>query len=299
MESLTNNKVLITGINGFTGIHLESFLRKKGFQVYGTVTSKPTSKNHFQCNLLDEKSIESVLAKINPDYIIHLAAISFVASSDQLKIYEVNVFGTLNLLKSLEKVKCNPKKIIIASSAVVYGNKEGEIGEEMTPEPVNHYGNSKLAMENMVKTYFDKQNIIITRPFNYTGSGQKEHFLIPKIVSHFIKKEKTIQLGNIDVYREFNDVNFISECYFKLINSREKSIIVNVCTGKELNIREILTAMETISNHKIKVEVNPEFIRKNEIKVLKGSPKKLNTIIGEEGENYNIKRTLQAMYINE
>lgn len=274
MEEVSNKKVFITGIKGFTGRYLEDYLSFKGFIVFGTTFTEPKAKNHFYCDILDKDSLLDVLSKVKPNYVIHLAAISFVASENIQKIYDVNILGTLNLLEAIEKLDFIPKKILIASSAAVYGNVEGELLESDCPQPVNHYGNSKLVMENMVKQYFNKLNIILVRPFNYTGVGQESHFLIPKIIAHYKNHKTEIELGNIDVYREFNDVNFVVRCYTKLLVSEAKSEIVNVSTGNALNIKEILTIMKGIAGYEIIVNINPKFVRKNEIKLLKGSAKK-------------------------
>src|SRR5690606_8074924 len=145
------------------------------------------------------------------------------------------------------------------------------------------------------KAYFNNQNIIITRPFNYTGIGQENHFLIPKIVTHYKERKEEIELGNIDVFREFNDVNFVIKCYTELLFSNVKSEIVNVCTGNELSINDILEIANQIVGYKIKVKVNPEFIRKNEVKILKGSVNKMRSIIGDFTKEYKIEGTLKQM----
>lgn len=299
MEALSKQKVFITGITGFTGKYLESYLKERNYNVYGSVLGTPLTKNHFLCDILSQETLFEILNKIRPDYIVHLAAISFVASKSQQNIYNVNVFGTLNLLNAIEKLDYKPKKILIASSAAVYGNIEGELHEQMCPEPVNHYGNSKLVMENMTKAYFKNQNIIISRPFNYTGLGQENHFLIPKIVSHYNEEKEEIELGNIDVFREFNDVNFVVRCYSELLFSKAESEIINVCTGNELSINNILETASKIAGYKIKVKVNPEFVRKNEIKILKGSTSKMRSLLGDFTQQYSIKSTLQQMLKND
>ena len=151
MEAPFKEKVFITGINGFTGKYLEKHLTGKGFQVYGSTLDETNVSNHFKCDILSENALFDVLNKVKPNYVIHLAAISFVASKNQENIYTVNVFGTINLLNAIEKLDYSLNKILIASSATVYGNVEGELNETMCPRPVNHYGNSKLVMENMIK----------------------------------------------------------------------------------------------------------------------------------------------------
>ena len=77
----------------------------------------------------------------------------------------------------------------MVSSATVYGNqKTSVLDESLAPSPNNYYGISKLAMEFMVRNYFEAFPVIITRPFNYTGIGQSKNFVVPKIVDHFKKK---------------------------------------------------------------------------------------------------------------
>lgn len=298
MEDLSKKTIFITGITGFTGVYLETFFLQKGYFVFGTSYQKSENKNHFICDITFKDQIKEILKNIQPDYIIHTAAISFVAGNNQEEMYKVNVFGTLNLLDALIDMEINPKKIIIASSAAVYGNIGEILKEDMCPSPINHYGNSKLAMENLVKTYFPKLNIIITRPFNYIGVGQRENFLIPKIISHFKNKKSFIELGNIDVYREFNDIDYLAECYYKLLIAKDTSMIINICSGNVYSIKNIISCLEGLSNHRINVKVNPEFIRKNEIKVLKGSPQKLYATIDDIPVRNKLEDTLERMFVS-
>lgn len=287
-------RVLITGINGFTGVYLEKLLRSYDFQVFGTTIDQPLKDTHLKCDITNIDDVQSVLNEIRPDYIIHLAAISFVAS-DPMKTYKVNVFGTLNILDSLVKLKLAPKKIILASSAAVYGNQQGSLSESNFPTPVNHYGNSKLVMENMAKNYFDKLKILMVRPFNYTGIGQESHFLIPKIISHYVLGKKTIELGNINVFREYNDINDIVRAYYMLLIGDVHSQIFNLCSGKSYSISQILNFLNKKVNYEIKVSVNQKFVRKNEILDLKGDPSKLYQFLGDKQFETNIDETLSRM----
>lgn len=288
--------ILITGIDGFTGKHLESFLNAKGYIVFGTVIEESEQENYLKCDIRNQGEVDAVISKVKPDYIFHLAAISFVGEADKSMIYDINILGTQNILDSLVSFAIEPKKIIIASSATVYGNQDKNIlDESMCPKPLNHYGYSKLAMEHLVSTYFDKLNILITRPFNYTGVGHSVNFVIPKIISHFAAEKSTIELGNLDVAREFNDIRTVIDIYYKLMISDVKSDIVNICTGYAIKLKEVLENMEKIAGYKINVQVNPAFIRKNEIPILKGSVEKLFTMI-DITNNFKINDTLEIMY---
>jgi GDP-6-deoxy-D-talose 4-dehydrogenase len=290
-----SKKVLITGIDGFTGVYLENLLIHAGYDVYGLVFPKSSKASHLLCNIADKSDVVTVLKSVQPDYIIHLAGISFVPHSDVRQIYDVNFFGTLNILDALIELDLSPDKVVLASSANVYGNSPVEmIDENVRPEPVSHYANSKLAMEFMARAYFDRLNILITRPFNYTGVGQGTQFLIPKIVAHFKERKKEIELGNLDVVRDFSDVRFISGVYKRLMECNYASEIVNVCSGKGTSLQEIIGKMSEITGHLIKAAQRLEFVRKNEVKTLIGSNRKLFSLIGDQ-KIYPIEETLRWM----
>lgn len=283
-----SKKVLITGIDSFTGVYLKEYLLECGYEVYGT-----TSK---ECDVTQKDDIKKILLNTSPDFIIHLAGISFAAHKNSQIYYHVNTIGALNLLDALLELNLHPQKVILASSATVYGNQGREIlDESLLPQPANHYGASKYAMEVLAKNYFDKLPILITRPFNYTGIGQAEHFLIPKIVKHFKENSKIIELGNLHVKREFNSVYDIVKLYAKLLTCKEDSLVVNLCSQSPVSLLEVVDTMQTMANYEIKIKVNPAFVRENEIKTLCGSVKKLFSIISPI-EFIPLKQTLQKMY---
>lgn len=175
------SKVLLTGASGFTGKHVSAALRKYGCHVVP-----------LRSNLTDKKSLVREVLSIRPSHVIHLAGVSFVANEDEQAIYDVNVIGSVNLLEALSCLNTHTIKLIMASSATVYGDAEvGRVSEQHAPNPVNHYGCSKLAMENMACNYRDRFDVTVVRPFNYTGVGQSERFLIPKIIPLTYKENPT------------------------------------------------------------------------------------------------------------
>ena len=289
-------KVLITGIDGFTGVYLEDLLTKAGYDVYGLVYPKSVRKKHLVCNIAVLQEVVTVFKSVKPDYVIHLAGISFVPHSNVKQMYDINFFGTLNILDALLETGVTPDKIVLASSSNVYGNPAVEVIDETTcPVPVSHYANSKLAMEFMARTYFDRLNILITRPFNYTGVGQGIQFLIPKIVAHFKDGKKEIELGNLDVVRDFSDVRVVAEAYQKLMECRATSEIVNICSGKGVSLLEIIATMNSMAGYEIRTVKNPLFVRINEVKSLIGSARKIISLIGEQ-RTYAIEDTLKWMF---
>ena len=288
--------VLVTGCNGFTGRHLRTHLRRAGYRVVGLSYNQTNNSDELQCDITSPEQLDRALASTQPDYVIHLAAISFVTHGNVQEIYQVNLFGTLNLLDAVLRTGLRPRKTIIASSANIYGNPNIEpIGEEVCPAPVNHYGASKLAMEHLVRTYRDRLDITITRPFNYTGPGQARHFLIPKIVSYFREQRRSIELGNLDVVRDFCDIRFVVDAYLELMICPAHSDVVNICSGRGIALTEIIETMNAIAGYDIEVRINPELIRRSEIKRLVGDKRRLCALIGIRPE-YDIRDILQTMY---
>jgi nucleoside-diphosphate-sugar epimerase len=264
-------KILVTGSQGFTGRYVIEELIKNNHEVLD-----------LDSNLLDKKALDIEIQSKEIDAVIHLAAIAFVQHSDVNAIYENNIIGTRNLLDTLASYVPNVKHILIASSANVYGNAKLEKITEDTPlNPANDYAISKVAMEHMARLWMDRLPITITRPFNYTGVGQSEDFVMPKIVRHFKEKKDFIELGNVEVWREFNDVRSIASIYQKLIELKPVFGAVNLCSGIAYSLKEIIEMVSLTSNHKINIKVNKDFIRKSEVKKLAGDPAKLEQKIGK------------------
>src|ERR1039457_1632053 len=264
--------VLLTGAAGFTGHYLRKALEIHGYDV---VPLQVEGAN--PCDLTDLAATESAVRDARPDAVIHLAALSFVGHEHPEEFYRVNVFGTLNLLRALAGLERPPRRVLIASSGNVYGTPDIEVlDESVCPAPVNHYANSKLAMEHMVRAHwFSRMPIVITRPFNYTGPGQAKHFLIPKIVKHFRDRAAFIELGNLDVFRDFSDVDDVVAAYMALLESDVRSEIVNICSGQGIALLDVVRVMNQLAGYEIEVRVNPEFVRTNEVPRLVGSNTKL------------------------
>jgi nucleoside-diphosphate-sugar epimerase len=279
-------RVLIVGIDSFTGQHLKQHLEVQGNEIFGTT--------RISCDISNESDVKKVIKDFQPEGIVHLAGISFVGHENTLDFYRVNVLGAENILKAARGTLV--KKILLASSSVVYGNQAVPVYDEsLVPHPVNHYGISKYAMEQMAKMYMNDLPIVITRPFNYTGVGQSEQFLIPKIVAHYAQGKAEIELGNLNVQRELNDVSYVCEAYTRLLNSNVHSDVVNISSGRATYLIEAIEHMNKIAGYEIRVTVNPKFVRSNEIPILKGSPDKLMRLIGVV-EQCGFEQTLRTMY---
>ena len=142
------------------------------------------------------------------------------------------------------------------------------------------------------------QPLVITRPFNYTGPGQNLNFVIPKLVDHFAQRAPSIALGNLQVEREFNDVQMVCSGYLQLLQHGEPGQTYNVCSGQPYALQYVIEELSRITGHCIKVEVNPAFVRANEVHRLSGSPARLQARLAANGaalHNPHLEDTLRRM----
>lgn len=279
-------RVLITGISGFTGRYVAQALAERGQEVMGMVRSLdeesvPGASNLVEGDLGDPESLERVIDETRPDRVVHLAAISFVAHCDSNALYRTNLLGTVNLLQALAKTNCGRSGILIASSANVYGDQGGQLNEDTTPLPANHYGIAKFATEHVARIMGTRLPLIVVRPFNYTGVGQSTNFIIPKIIDHARRGVPDIELGNIGVARDFSDVRMVAQCYARLLDCPSAiGQTFNVCRGTSTPLRKVIAMIEGLAGMRFVIRTNPAFVREAEIMDLYGCRDRLTATIG-------------------
>jgi GDP-6-deoxy-D-talose 4-dehydrogenase len=281
-------KILLTGADGFTGRHFHVLAKAAGHEVVVV-----------QANLLAAEALVKEAAAAEADAVLHLAAISMVTHADNRAFYDVNLFGTLNLLDALKVAGTPPRCVLLASSANVYGNCDASpIAETQPPAPINHYAVSKLAMECMSRNYAEQLPLVVARPFNYTGPAQPTNFLIPKLVAHFARGDASVELGNLDVQREFNDVRMVCNAYLQLLQHGQPGEVYNVCSGRPYTLQFVLDELTRLTGRPIEVQVNPRLVRTNDLHRLYGSPAKLDSMLATHGIALNrpaLADTLQSM----
>ncbi len=308
--SNVGKRVLLTGAMGFTGRYMAAELASHGYQVVGVAgrandgapgddaLQRPVRT--LQADLLDQEALNRAVAEVRPDIVIHLAALAFVGHGRANDFYNVNLIGTRNLLEAIHACDQAPECVLIASSANVYGNaSEGALAETTPAAPANDYAVSKLAMEYACRLWSDRLPIVVTRPFNYTGVGQAEQFVIPKIVAHFRRRAASVELGNLDVWRDFSDVRAVVGAYRKLIESPGAvGQTVNVCSGTAHSLREVIEICQQLTGHSLRVEVNPAFVRTSEVRMLRGENGLLRQLVGDWACP-SLRETLQWMLADE
>jgi GDP-6-deoxy-D-talose 4-dehydrogenase len=282
------NRTLVTGVGGFTGPYLARLLADRGHEVHGLVQPGRTpvpvpgvSQMH-GADLTDLAATRVVIAAVRPTHVVHLAGIAFVAHGDVAEMYRSNILGTRYLLQALADAPEAPVSILLASSANVYGNaREGILDEADPLAPSNDYGVTKVGLEFVARLYAKRLPIVVARPFNYTGRGQSPAFLIPKIVAHLAARAPTIELGNLDVARDFSDVRTIVDAYARLLEAPAAiEGTFNICSGVARSLDDVVTLAQSIAGHRLDVRVNPAFVRSDEVRRLAGSPARVEACIG-------------------
>ena len=260
-------KILLSGATGFIGRHLQRELKIHNHTVLNLKT-----------NLLRKKELEAEIARSDFDHVIHLAGLSHLTSFNPSQLYETNVIGSENLISSLEK-KGGGINILLASSGHVYAPSEAFLSEESKVQPMSHYASSKLAMEYICNSMIEKNKLIIMRIFNCTGPGQDPSFFIPKVLQSFVNKEKSLDVGNLEVEREFNSVHWLVSIIRSLTEENTPTGIYNICSGKTYRLEDILSTISHITNHSLKINICQKIVRKNEQKKIAGNPLKLNKFL--------------------
>jgi nucleoside-diphosphate-sugar epimerase len=273
--------VLLTGAYGFTGRPLDTRLRAEGMRVFGA-TRDPSDAEDVQMDLSDGASVAAAVAKVSPDVVVHLAGITTALHANVAEIYAVNTVGTANLLSALAASPKLPRRVIIASSATVYAppSDDTPITEDHPRRPAHHYGASKLAVEEIARLYSQKLPLIVTRPFNYTGAGQTGDFIVRKIIRHFQEGAAEIRLGELQLERDFSDVEDVVEAYVRLTRVSTDYAVVNLCSGNVVHLADIVPMLVEITGQPMTIVRDERFVRGGEPRVIRGSTERLHTLIG-------------------
>lgn len=273
-------KVLIFGVSGFVGRYLVQEFLDHSYEVFGSDKIKPEnlpSEVKFEiADLLYTVKIEELVTKVAPDIIINLAAISSVGASWKIPqvTMEINVIGALNVMEAARKAEKKPKILFVGSSEE-YIASSSPINENTPLDASNPYGISKITQERFAKLYREQYGLKIycVRPFNHTGIGQKDSFVLPSFCKQVAEIEKSgkpgiIRVGNLKVKRDFSHVKDVVRAYRMIIESDNCDRIYNVGSGTAYSIEEMLKYIVGLSSQKIEIEIDPNRIRPTDQSVI-------------------------------
>ncbi|MBI4454591.1 MAG: GDP-mannose 4,6-dehydratase [Acidobacteria bacterium] len=312
-------KVLVTGAGGFVGQHLSQALLSSGHEVtaatedlqqvrtglarIGVLHATTPSASWLEMDVTHASGVTSILARLQPDWIFHLAAITFVPQSFgwPRKTYRVNFLGTLNLLEAV-RLRCPGARVVFVSSAAIYGTPQYLPVDEQHPlAPTNPYSGSKAAADLLSFQYSQSFGIDIVRvrPFNHIGPGQTDAFVVSSFARQIAEMElglapAVIRVGNLNVFRDFSDVRDVTRAYVAAVEKGERGAAYNICSGRSYSVRGLLDCLLAASRlENVTVEVDKTRLRPQEIREIRGSNQLAVEKLGWKPE-IGIQQTLSA-----
>lgn len=295
-------RVLVTGAAGFVGQHLVCELLRDGHLVFGgTQTGEPPRSGTLSVeergrvhwvpmDLASSDSVSAAVETASPDAVYHLAGQSSVADSFSrpLDTWDVNATGTLRLVCSLSGHSGDRARVLLVSSAEVYGRvpeDEQPISEDRPLSPASPYAASKAAAEMVAQQACATRGprVVIARSFTHTGPGQDARFALPSFAHQLAgvragRYGSTLHVGNLSVRRDVLDVRDVVRAYRCLIERGEPGAVYNVCSGEAHELRAMVEQMIELSRTGARIEVDAERFRPIDLPLLVGDGSRLRAL---------------------
>jgi GDP-4-dehydro-6-deoxy-D-mannose reductase len=294
-------RVLITGITGFVGSHMAEYALFKGAQVFGSNRWRSKTENvehlrskvtFIESDLRDVSSVRALLEISVPDYVVHLAAQSFVGVSwhAPAETLTTNIISQVNLLEALRGLKMSPR-FLAAGSSEEYGlvlDNELPIRETNPLRPLSPYAVSKVTQDMMAYQYFKSYGlpIIRTRAFNHEGPRRGDVFVTSNFARQVAEieaglREPVVYVGDLTPRRDYSDVRDIVRGYWLLLERGEPGEVYNLCSGRSWSIQAVLDFVLNLSTVKgITVKTDPARLRPSDVMILEGDPGKVHEATG-------------------
>ncbi len=301
------SRVLIFGAGGFVGSYLCKEFLNNGYKVSGTDKGEgsalPSEVDFYKTDLMQSDEVEKLIGQIQPDIIVNLAAISSVGASWNMPqtTMAINVIGALNIMEAARKSEQKPRILFVGSSEE-YVISENPLDENTQLNANNPYGISKVTQEQFAKLYREQYGLKIycVRPFNHTGIGQRDSFVLPSFCKQVAEIEKSgkdgkIQVGNLKVKRDFSHVKDVVRAYRMIVESDNCNQIYNVGSGNAYSLEDMLTYIIGLSNQHIEIEVDQNRIRPTDQPVICCDRSLIGKELGWEPQ-YNVYDALKEMY---
>jgi GDP-4-dehydro-6-deoxy-D-mannose reductase len=286
-------RVLVTGADGFVGGHLHAELVETGLEVISGVSVESVAMpNSLPFDLRDPLSVEGMVSQAAPfDWVVHLAAITFVPDSERSPgaVMDVNLLGTVRLLDAVRKHAPRARVLFVGSSEAYGPPLSLPVAESHALNPANPYAISKAAADQYCgyASMAFGLNIVRTRSFNHSGPGQSSEFVLSSFARQVAeieagRREPVLRAGNLDVARDFLHVYDVVRAYRALLEKGRAGEAYNVCSGRSVPLREVLDSLFATSKLEIDVQTDPGRLRKRDNAEVRGSRDKITADTGWE-----------------
>lgn len=287
-------RVLVTGATGFIGGHLVPRLVERGCDVYSLeryVTGRYVLGQRREVktvfgDLKEYFAVKRIVQEVQPDVVIHLAAVSPVAYSydHPHEVIETNLLGTVNLAESCLREVPDFKQFLFASTSETYGNGPTPKTEETPQNPNSPYAVSKFASEKYLLYMRDAYSFPVTilRNFNTYGRKDNTHFVVERTIVQMLQ-EKNITLGDPTPVRDFQYVDNHVNSFLTCLDMQEaKGEIFNFCTGRSISIKQLTELIGELIGFNGEIIWNTIPARPLDIKELVGDYSKAKRLLGWE-----------------
>lgn len=290
-------QALVTGAEGFVGGHLVPLLLECGRRVCGTALEEKNvwRVERFEgaegvgCDITERDAIGNLVERTKPREIYHLAAqsSSALSFSDPYGTIVSNLVGCLNLLEAVRQEGV-AAQVLIVSTGEVYGVGSPEpLPEDAPLRPITPYAASKVSAEIVARQYYESFGlpVVLTRPFNHTGPGQSSQFALSSFARQVAEAEQglrpaRIEVGNLDVCRDFLDVRDVVQAYVTALAEGVPGETYNISSGETPSLRDLLDLLLDLADVRIEVGVSQDRLRRVDIPVLCGDSSKLRAQTG-------------------
>lgn len=313
--------ILVTGGAGYIGSHTCKLLAERG---HNPVVLDNLSTGHsyavkwgplIEADIRDGNAVEVAIREHSIDSIIHFAASSIVGESlrDPMKYFDNNVVATAEFLKAV--LRTEVRSLVFSSTCAVYGTPERvPISESELRKPINPYGQSKLAVENMLEaiSYSHQLGAAALRYFNASGGSDEaeigedhspETHLIPLAIQAALDDDFELNVFGDDYpttdgtcVRDYIHVTDLAEAHLSLlealVNAPGTYRAYNVGTGSGFSVAEVIGEVERATGKTVKHSVGPR--RPGDPPILVANPNKIQTELGWQPKHSSLKNIIET-----